>query len=54
VVAKRKLSQNRPDETVDEIVEQLEAGSPYADPRLAGRCAARTRRSGPRVVHNSA
>ena len=36
VVAKRKLSQNRPDETVDEIVEQLEAGSPYADPRLAG------------------
>ncbi|AUG29717.1 MULTISPECIES: FMN-binding negative transcriptional regulator [Microbacterium] len=37
VVAKRKLSQNRPDETVDEIVVQLEAGnSPYADQRLAG------------------
>lgn len=36
VVAKRKLSQNRPDETVDEIIMQLEAGSDYADPRLAG------------------
>lgn len=37
VVAKRKLSQNRPDDTVDEIILQLEAGrSPYADPRLPG------------------
>lgn len=34
VTAKRKLSQNRPDDTVDEIILQLEAGSPYADPRL--------------------
>ncbi len=37
VVAKRKLSQNRPDETVDTIIAALDAGtSPYADPRLAG------------------
>lgn len=37
VVAKRKLSQNRPDDVVDTIVTELEAGaSPYADPRLAG------------------
>ena len=36
VVAKRKLSQNRPDEVVDTIITQLEAGAgPYADPRLA-------------------
>jgi len=35
VVAKRKLSQNRPDETVDTIISALDAGaSPYADPRL--------------------
>ena len=35
VVAKRKLSQNRPDEVVDTIIAELEAGgSPYADPRL--------------------
>lgn len=35
VVAKRKLSQNRPGETVDTIIAELEAGaSPYADPRL--------------------
>lgn len=35
VVAKRKLSQNRPDEVVDTVVRELEAGaSPYADPRL--------------------
>ena len=37
VVAKRKLSQNRADETVDTVIAELEAGrSPYADPRLAG------------------
>lgn len=37
VVAKRKLSQNRPDEVVDEIILALEEGrSPYTDPRLAG------------------
>ena len=36
VVAKRKLSQNRPDEVVDTIITQLEAGAgPYADARLA-------------------
>lgn len=35
VVAKRKLSQNRPGETVDTIITELEAGTgPYADPRL--------------------
>lgn len=37
VVAKRKLSQNRPDEVVETIIAELEQGaSPYADPRLAG------------------
>lgn len=37
VVAKRKLSQNRPDEIVETIIAELGAGgSPYADPRLAG------------------
>lgn len=37
VMAKRKLSQNKPDETVDEVIRQLAAGqSPYADPRLPG------------------
>jgi len=36
VTAKRKLSQNRPEETVHRIITALEAGeSPYADPRLA-------------------
>ena len=36
VVAKRKLSQNRPHETVETIIAELAAGaSPYADPRLA-------------------
>lgn len=36
VVAKRKLSQNRPDEVVDTIITQLEASAgPYADARLA-------------------
>ena len=37
VVAKRKLSQNRPDDVIETIIAELEAGSgPYADPRLAG------------------
>jgi len=36
IAAKRKLSQNRTDEVVDTIIEQVQAGaSPYADPRLA-------------------
>jgi len=36
VVAKRKLSQNRPDDVVDRIIEQIEAGvSPYSDRRIA-------------------
>lgn len=35
VVAKRKLSQNRPTEVVDQIILQLEQSSgPYVDPRL--------------------
>jgi transcriptional regulator len=37
IVGKRKLSQNRPDEVVENIITQLEAGGgPYADPRLPG------------------
>jgi transcriptional regulator len=37
VVAKRKLSQNRPDDVVETIIAELERGaSPYADPRLPG------------------
>ncbi|MDY0909579.1 FMN-binding negative transcriptional regulator [Microbacterium sp. CFBP9034] len=37
VVAKRKLSQNRPDEVIETIIAELGAGaSPYADARLAG------------------
>ncbi len=37
VVAKRKLSQNKPAEVVDTIIAELEAGeSPYADARLPG------------------
>ncbi len=37
VVAKRKLSQNRPDEVVETIIGELEAGhGPYTDPRLPG------------------
>lgn len=37
VVAKRKLSQNRPDDVVETIIGELDAGSgAYADPRLAG------------------
>ena len=35
IVGKRKLSQNKPDEVVDTVIVELEAGaSPYADPRL--------------------
>jgi len=35
VVGKRKLSQNKPDEIVETVILELEAGaSPYADPRL--------------------
>ncbi|WP_214467229.1 FMN-binding negative transcriptional regulator [Microbacterium flavescens] len=37
VVAKRKLSQNRPDDVVETIIAELEVGAgAYADPRLAG------------------
>jgi len=37
VVAKRKLSQNRPDEVVETMIAELTTGAgPYADPRLAG------------------
>ena len=36
VVAKRKLSQNRPDDVVETIIAELDAGAgAYADPRLA-------------------
>ena len=35
VVAKRKLSQNRPTETVDRIIDQLENGAEYPNPALA-------------------
>jgi len=35
VVAKRKLSQNKPAQTVDEVIAALEGAGPYADPALA-------------------
>lgn len=35
VTAKRKLSQNRPDEVVDTIIEELAGDGPYAEPALA-------------------
>lgn len=35
VVAKRKLSQNRPDEVVETIIAELGAGGAYVDPLLA-------------------
>ena len=35
VVAKRKLSQNRPAETVERIIDQLENGPEYTNPALA-------------------
>jgi transcriptional regulator len=34
-VAKNKMSQNKPAETVDRIIGELEAGGPYANPSLA-------------------
>jgi transcriptional regulator len=34
-VAKNKMSQNRPDETVDRIIGELEGDGPYASPALA-------------------
>ena len=34
VVAKRKLSQNRPADVVQTIISELSAGGPYVDPRL--------------------
>lgn len=34
VVAKRKLSQNKTDDVVDTIIDELQSGTPYADPRL--------------------
>lgn len=34
-VAKNKMSQNRPAETVDRIIDELEGGGPYANPALA-------------------
>lgn len=36
VVAKRKLSQNKPADVVATIIAELDGGGPYADPRLAG------------------
>ena len=35
VVAKRKLSQNKPDEVVETIIAELSGTGPYADPQLA-------------------
>ncbi|HAN24081.1 MAG TPA: transcriptional regulator, partial [Microbacterium ginsengisoli] len=35
VVAKRKLSQNRPVETVEHVIAELEGAGPYANPALA-------------------
>ncbi|WP_144877581.1 FMN-binding negative transcriptional regulator [Microbacterium sp. 1.5R] len=35
VVAKRKLSQNKPTDTVDAVIDALEGGGPYAHPELA-------------------
>ena len=35
VVAKRKLSQNKPAETVDTVIAELEGDGPYAQPALA-------------------
>ncbi|HZU92607.1 MAG TPA: FMN-binding negative transcriptional regulator [Microbacterium sp.] len=35
VVAKRKLSQNKPADTVETIIAELEGGGPYAQPELA-------------------
>ncbi len=47
VVGKRKLSQNRPAETVDHIVDMLRAEGPHANPALAAEMArARAARAG--------
>lgn len=47
VVGKRKLSQNRPAETVDHIVDMLRAQGPHANPALAAEMArARAARTG--------
>lgn len=46
VVAKRKLSQNRPAEVVDHIVDMLRAAGPHRNPQLADEMA-RARRSRP-------
>ena len=35
VVAKRKLSQNKPTQTVETIIAELEGDGPYAQPGLA-------------------
>jgi transcriptional regulator len=35
VVAKRKLSQNKPTETVETVIAELEAVGPYRQPALA-------------------
>ena len=35
IVAKRKMSQNKPPEIVDEIIRRLEGDGPYANPALA-------------------
>ena len=35
VVAKRKLSQNKPVETVETVIAELEGDGPYAQPALA-------------------
>ncbi|GAA1816212.1 hypothetical protein GCM10009749_27460 [Agromyces neolithicus] len=34
-VAKNKMSQNKPDETVDRIIAELDGDGPYASPALA-------------------
>jgi len=50
VVAKRKLSQNRPTETVEAVLGELEGGGPFANPALAAEMRrahqARTERDG--------
>lgn len=36
VVAKRKLSQNKPAETIETVIGALDGDGPYANPELAG------------------
>ena len=50
VVAKRKLSQNRPAEVVETIIAELSGDGPYREPRARRRDAPRARRDGPRAV----